>query len=97
MDTMDVVSASRPEATADLSATIDRLVDQWCERRSLSALRQILSAWPSPLALTDDWGQLREALRTLLAVARSELTPEDVDDVEEAIVAIDVAMNRAPR
>jgi hypothetical protein len=89
------VNTLRIETTAELAAAVDELVDQWCERRSLRALRQILVAWPSPLRLTDDWGQLREALRNVLAFARPELSSDEIGAVEEAITAIDVAMNQA--
>jgi hypothetical protein len=33
-------------------------------------------------------------LRTVLAFARSELTPSEIDAVEEAIAAIDIALDR---
>jgi hypothetical protein len=82
------------ETTADLDATIDALVDGWCERRCLRALGWILRAWPTTLAHTDDWGDLRTALRNVLAFARSELTPAEIDAVEEAIAAIDIAVDR---
>ena len=82
------------ETTAELAATVDRLVDRWCERRSFDALRCILAAWPSPLHLTDDWGELRDALRNVLAFARPDLEASDIDTVEKAITAIDIAMNR---
>jgi hypothetical protein len=73
---------------------VDALVDQWCERRCLKALRHILAGWPSPLALSDDWYNLRDALRYVLAFARTELTPEEIDATEEAVVAIDIATRR---
>jgi hypothetical protein len=89
------VSSRQIQTTADLAAAIDALVDHWCERRSIRALRQILAGWPSPLRLTDDWGELRTALRNVLAFARPELSPDEIEAVEEAIVAIDIAMNSA--
>jgi len=87
------VETRRIETSADLNAAIDALVDGWCERRCLRALGWILRAWPTTLAHTDDWGDLRTALRNVLAFARSELTRAEIDAVEEAIVAIDVAVD----
>jgi hypothetical protein len=78
--------------TANLRGVIDRLVDRWCERRNLTALRLILAAWPSPLKLTDDWAELRIALRNVLALARGNLSPEEIDEIEGSIVAIDIAL-----
>lgn len=84
----------RIETTADLDAAVNALVDGWYERRCLRALGWILRAWPTTLAHTDDWGDLRTALRNVLAFARSELTPAEINAVEEAIVAIDIAVDR---
>lgn len=79
-------------STAVLVATIDSLVDGWCERRNLKALRYILAAWPSSLALTDDWEDLCEALRNVLALAHRDLSAAEINAAEEAIVAIDTAL-----
>lgn len=89
------MNTPRIETTVELAAALDELVDQWCERRSLRALRQILFGWPSSLRLTDDWGELRHALRNVLAFARPELSSDEIEAVEEAVAAIDVAMNQA--
>jgi hypothetical protein len=56
-----------------------------------------LSGWPSILWLSDDWYNLRDALRRVLAFAREELTPEEIDATEEAVVAIDIATRRSDR
>ena len=65
LDTISVVNPRRIETTTDLAAVLDALVDQWCERRSLGALRRILAGWPSPLQLTDDWGNFASRFRNI--------------------------------
>jgi hypothetical protein len=42
------------DGQADISIRVEALVDAWCERRSLRALREILSGWPLSAGLTDD-------------------------------------------
>lgn len=79
-----------------LRAEVDRLVDGWCEKRSLRALRYILMAWPSTLAMTDDWQNLRKALRNVIAFAAPELDPGEADMITDAITAIDKATRRPP-
>ena len=59
---------------------ISELVNRWCDRRDLQSLRVILAAWPRVSGLTDDWGQLLEALRILRSDQR---LPED----ERTIIA----------
>ena len=86
--------ASPIQSTAELAAAVDALVAGWCDRRALRALRQILAGWPSPLGLTDDWELLRDALRNVLGVARSELTAAEIDSIYDCVAAIDVAMRR---
>jgi hypothetical protein len=41
--------------------TIRCLVEAWCDRRCLVALRNILRAYPMPSPLTDSWGELLTA------------------------------------
>jgi hypothetical protein len=91
------VNLPRIQTTAEISAAVDGLVDQWCDRRALRALGLVLQAWPSTLALTDDLGELRTALLNVLAFARSELAPGEIDALEEVVVALDGAVRRLGR
>ncbi len=51
--------------TMDICREVDALVDAWCERRELVALRQVLAGWPLSGGLTDDWGMLARSLHSL--------------------------------
>lgn len=91
----NIVTVNAIRSTADLAAAIDTLVDAWCDRRALGALRQILGGWPSPVRLTDDWAELRKALRNVLGVARRDLTAAEIETIQDAVAAIDDAIRNA--
>ena len=80
---------------AQVFTSVNRLVDAWCERRSLRALSEILRAWPLSSGGTEEWGDLREALAGVRAFAANELTDSELDIVEESIAAIDTFLLRA--
>ena len=73
----------------DVTQDVAKLVDAWCERRCLRALREMLVAWPMASGLTDDWGRLDEALKAVRAFASAELTESEKETVERAIAHLD--------
>jgi hypothetical protein len=77
----------------ELAQRMTRLVDPWCDRRCLRALREILAGWPITSGLTDDWAHLGDALRGVRAFASDELTPQEAQNVEESIAAVDTAVS----
>ena len=87
-------SHAQVESAEELEAIVEELVDHWCERRALRPLRQILAGWPSPLRLTDDFAELRAALRNVVGVARADLTAEEVETIQLAVASIDAAIQR---
>jgi hypothetical protein len=64
---------------------IDQLVNAWYDRRCLSALRRILQGWPLTSGLTDDWGNLLDALEQVRAFAKDELTEDEQARLDGAI------------
>ena len=74
---------------------VDRLVGGWCDRRCLRALRAILAGWPLSSGLTDDWGNLLDALEKVRAFARDELTKNEARAVEDLIHDVQQVLNRA--
>ncbi len=80
--------------TEDINAGCAQLFDIWCERRSARPLRYLLSAWPLTNGLTDDWGNLYEALRGLRANCREEISEADLTNVEDLIRAIAAFLQR---
>ena len=72
---------------------VQRLVEAWCDRRDLRSLRTILSGWPRTAGLTDDWGLLMEALRTLRA--DRQLPPDEHERVERLVVDVERLVYRS--
>jgi len=61
------------------------LIEAWCDRRCLLALRAILNGYPLTSPMTDSWGELLKALQDVRAFARNELTETERGDIEECI------------
>jgi hypothetical protein len=72
---------------------VSLLIDAWCDRRCLNALREILSGWPIVGGLTDDWGRGLAALRGARAV-RDEITDAEADVLADAIRFVEDALER---
>lgn len=67
---------------------VGELVDAWCERRCINALRFILQGWPLSNSLTDGWGDLLKAMENVRAFAAKELTEQDVQKLADSIVNV---------
>jgi hypothetical protein len=76
---------------------VELLVGGWCDRRSLRALRAILSGWPLSSGLTDDWANLLDALEKVRAFAREELTEDEARVVEDLIHDVQQVVNQPLR
>jgi len=77
-----------------LFMTLRFLVEAWCDRRCLTALRHILRAYPMPSPLTDSWGELLTALEDVRAFARAELTEAELLTLDECIRAVEQPVRR---
>jgi hypothetical protein len=77
-----MASARSPQ---DVFSEIERLVGAWCDRRCLKALRAILGGWPLSAGLTDQWGNLLDALEKVRAFSGSELTEDERTQVDRLI------------
>jgi hypothetical protein len=73
------------ENNSQFFSTLKSLIEAWCDRRCLSALRRILVAYPMVSGLTDEWGELTIALENVRAFARDQITESELQKVEEAI------------
>ena len=78
----------------ELQQNVEELVDAWCDRRSLRALREILAGYPLTSPLTDGWAELLGALEGVRALARDELTDEEAQRVDEIIGAASAIVYR---
>ena len=66
-------------ANRNLLSGIESLVNAWCDRRCLVALKFILQGWPLSSGLTDDWGQLLDSLQNVRSFAAHELTADEAE------------------
>jgi hypothetical protein len=80
---------------AQLFSAIQTLVEGWCDRRCLKALRAILRGYPLSSPFTDGWGDLLIALQDVRAFAQSELNDAERATVDECIRAVDWAVHRS--
>jgi hypothetical protein len=54
----------------DMFATLDALIDGWCERRALAPLRYPLPKYPGVVAHTDQKFELLDALKDIKGLCR---------------------------
>jgi hypothetical protein len=71
---------------ADIFSKIDKLDDDWCERRALKPLRFILRSYPLCSGLTDEWGELLDALKDIKGLSGSELTNEATNHPKQKLL-----------
>jgi hypothetical protein len=67
---------------------IDKLIDSWCERRSLGPLRHILRSYPPLSGLTDEWGAVLDSLKDIKGLCGGELTDDEKKTMTELINAV---------
>jgi len=82
------------EDNKHLFSSIQGLVEAWCDRHCLRALRNILQGYPLVSPLGDGWGELLIALQNVRAFARDELTAGEIKVLEDCIRAVDSALHR---
>jgi len=76
----------------NLPATLDNLIDRWCERRAIRPLQLLLRAYPGPLVHPDQMFELLDALKDLKGLGRDALPDEELRMVIEAHNAIEDAL-----
>ena len=75
--------------TNDIFTKIDKLINDWCERRALKPLRFILRNYPLCNGLTDEWGQLLDSLKDIKGLCENELTNEEKKMLSELVNAVE--------
>ena len=70
---------------------VSGLIDDWCGRRALGPLRQVLPAWPY-FGLTDSVAGCLEGLRAARALAKDEITPNEGNRLSQAIAILTQAI-----
>ena len=80
--------------TDHLFATLQNLVEGWCDRRCLRALKAILRGYPLTSPSTDGWRELLTALQDVRAFAQSELTDAERTAVDDCIRLVETVLRR---
>ena len=76
----------------NLPATLDTLIDRWCERRAIRPLQLLLRAYPGALVQADQMVELLDALKDLRGLCREALSDEELSMVIEAHNAVEDAL-----
>jgi hypothetical protein len=72
--------------------TLGKLINGWCDKRSLGPLSRILGPYLAFNGLTDGWGELATGLKTVRAQYRNTLTAEEMATINDLIRATDKAI-----
>ncbi len=81
----------------DLPATLNTLIDRWCERRAIRPLQILLRVYPGPLIHADQMFGLLDALKDLKGLCRTELPDEELRMIIEAHNVVEGALKNGNR
>jgi len=76
----------------EFKVTVNQLIDSWCEKRKLCALRFILQSWPFCTGLTDEWGELLTSLKSIRAMCIEDITEEELQKIDLLVIHIERAL-----
>ncbi len=84
-----MLATSEQNTDVELLAALQWLAEAWCDRRSLTALRYLLPAYPVLQPHTEGLDTLLIALKDVRAFAREELTEPELLLVNDCILVVD--------
>lgn len=73
---------------------VSLLVDAWCERRALRALREMLGGLPVEEGPADEWPDVRAALLAVREHASHELQGDERETLDRLIAEVDAIVRR---
>jgi hypothetical protein len=79
---------------AEFFAVVRRLIDAWCDRRALRPLSLVLGPYLAFDGLTDSWGNILTALKTISARYQKDISEAELDSVRDLIRAAGAAVYR---
>ena len=82
-------------ANAELFASLDGLIDGWCERRALRPLSILLRAYPMASPLSDSWHELRRVLRDLRCLKEPDVFDSEATVIEDSLRAVETALTNS--
>jgi len=81
-------------SNAEFFAALKSLIYSWCDRRALNPLARVLGPYVAFAGLTDSWGELLDALKTIDASCRRDISESEMDTLRELIKAAQRAIYR---
>jgi hypothetical protein len=84
-----MIATSEKNTDVELLAALQWLTEAWCDRRSLTALRYLLPAYPLPSTDPEGFNALLIALKDVRAFAREELTEPELLLVNDCVLVVD--------
>jgi hypothetical protein len=85
---------TRSSTNQEFLNALKGLIDGWCDRRSLAPLARVLSPYLGFNGLTDGWGELAVALKSVRALDGDQILADDRAVLDDLIRATDVAIHR---
>jgi hypothetical protein len=79
---------------AEFFVVLRRVIDAWCDRRALRPLSLILGPYLAFDGLTDTWGKLLTALKTVSAHCQKDISEAELDRVRDLIRAAEPVVYR---
>jgi hypothetical protein len=79
---------------AEFFVVLRRLIDAWCDRRALRPLSLVLGPYLAFDGLTDTWGKLLIALKTVSASYQKDISETELDSVRDLIRAAEPVVYR---
>jgi hypothetical protein len=70
-------------SNTEFFATLKSLIYSWCDRRALNPLARVLGPYVAFAGLTDSWGELLEALKTIVASCRCDISESEMDTLRK--------------
>jgi hypothetical protein len=73
---------------------LQRLIDDWCDRRFLGPLAEVLPAYCAFVGLTDSWTELHKALKWASIKFKHELLAEEGETLATLVISADQIARR---
>jgi len=77
----------------DICATLDTLIDRWCDRRALRPLQLLLRVYPGSVLHTDQKFELLDAMRDVKGLCRAELPDNELRMLIEAVQSLEDSLH----
>ena len=71
---------------AEFFALLKQLIEKWCDRRALKPLSRMLGPYLAFDGLTDGWGEILSALKSVHTLCRDDLSDAEIESSEFCLI-----------